>query len=75
MLRRTKALRAYTLPACSIHLTPCPFEPEEQAVYDAMEKHLGGKVQGIIKTKMNCDVPSVLEVILRLRQGKYSLGL
>lgn len=44
-------------------------------MYDAMEKHLGGKVQGIIKTKMNCDVPSVLEVILRLRQGKYSLGL
>jgi SNF2 family DNA or RNA helicase len=77
MLRRTKdqtlnGQRLIDLPARTVNIVSCDFDPAEKAFYDALEKKMGIVLEKLMSSSKNGNSSyiSVLLLLLRLRQGE-----
>jgi SNF2 family DNA or RNA helicase len=77
MLRRTKdqtlnGERLIDLPARTVNIVSCDFDPAEKAFYDALEKKMGTVLEKLMSSSKNGNSAyiSVLLLLLRLRQGE-----
>ncbi|WWC66176.1 uncharacterized protein I206_100077 [Kwoniella pini CBS 10737] len=75
MLRRTKdatidGKKILNLPGRTVRITPCDFDPEERAFYDALEKKTEFTFNKFVKSgTAAANYTSVLTMLLRLRQA------